>query len=493
MDYLDPKKQFRHKIILMIGYVLVGIAIAIGTIVLLYQAYGFGLGKNGTVIQNGLFFFSSQPHPADIYVDGALKPVKTNTRLSLPAGIYQVTLKRDGYRDWQRTIALDGGSVEHFDYPLLIPKVLTSKKVKTYDPAPGLSTQSPDHRWLLVQQPGTLTGFDIYDLKNPTKAPATLSLPGNLLSKATGAEGGLQLGEWAGDNRHVLLQHAYDGKTEFIMVDRTDPAQSVNLNTTLSASPAKLTLNNKKYDQYYLYDAAAARLQTASLKAPAAQPYLEHVLGYKSYGSDTMLYVTDNGATAGKVLLRLRAGGKSTTIRSFPAGSAYLLNLTEYGGTLYVAASASSENKVYIYKDPIAQLDADHGRAPAPAQVLHVTAPNYLSFSDNAQFIVAENLTEFGVYDIENKEAYHYVSLHPLDPPQPHAEWMDGDRLTYVSGGKMVIFDYDNANRQIMMAADGHYEPAFTPDYKFAYTIAPNTNPGQLDLYKTPLLTPADQ
>ncbi len=118
MDYLDPKKRSRHTIILMVGYVLVGVAIVIGTLVLLYQAYGFGLNKNGKVIQNGLFFFSSQPHPAQIYVNGALKSVKTNTRLSLPAGVYEVTLRRDGYRDWRRTIALEGGSVEQFRLPL---------------------------------------------------------------------------------------------------------------------------------------------------------------------------------------------------------------------------------------------------------------------------------------------------------------------------------------------------------------------------------------
>ncbi len=493
MDYLDPKKQFRHKILLFVGYVLIGIAIVIGTLVLLYQAYGFGLGKNGTVIQNGLFFFSSQPHPADIYINGTLKSVKTNTRLSLPAGIYNVTLKRDGYRDWRRTVPLDGGSVAHFDYPFLIPKVLSPKKVAAYAAAPALVTQSSDHRWLLVQQPSTLLGFDVYDLKNPDKAATALSLPAGLPAKAVKADGGWQLVEWADDNRHVLLQHTYDGKTEFVLVDRADPAKSVNLNKALPAAPAKLTLNDKKYDQYYLYDTAGAKLQKMSLKDAAAEPYLDHVLAYKSYGNDTMLYVTDNGAPAGKVLLKLGTGSKNYVIRSFPAGSNYLLNLTEYSGKLYVAASASSENKVYIYRDPVAQLNAYKGRSPAPAQVLHVTDPDYLSFSDNAQFIVAEHSTEFGVYDIENKEVYHYSSPYPLDPPQPHAGWMDGDRLTYVSGGKAVIFDYDNANRQILISADSHYEPAFTPDFKFVYVLTPNSAPGQLDMDKTSLLSPTDQ
>lgn len=492
MDYLDPKKQFRHKIILLTGYILIGVAIVIGTLVLVYQAYGFGLGKNGTVIQNGLFFFSSQPHPANIYVNGALKSVHTNTRLSLPEGIYNVVLQRDGYRDWQRIIGLAGGSVEHFDYPFLIPKTLTSKKIHTYDTAPGFTTQSPDRRWLFVQQPGTLVGFDMYDLKNPAKPPVVLSLPPNILTKASGQES-WQPGEWADDNRHLLLQHAYDGKTEFILIDRTDAGQSLNLNDTLSINPTKLTLDNKKYDRYYSYDAGTAALRTVTLKATAPQPFLDHVINYQPYGDNTMLYATDSGAPAGKALVKLRIGDKTSVIRTFPAGSTYLLDLTEYSGSMYVSVSASSENKVYIYKDPVGQLAADPHHALVPAQVLHVTAPNYLSFSDNAQFIVAENGPEFGVYDIENKTAYHYTVSQPLDPLQVHANWMDGDRLTYVSGGKMVIQDYDNANRQTLVAAASDYEPAFTPNYKFVYTLAPPGTGGQSSLNQTSLLTPTDQ
>jgi hypothetical protein len=456
MDYLDPKKQFRHQIMLMIGYVLIGIAIVIGTVILLYQAYGFGLGKNGTVIQNGLFFFSSHPHPADIYVNGTKKSAHTNTRMSLPAGIYNVVLHREGYRDWQRSINLDGGSVEHFDYPFLIPKTLSPKKIQSYDSAPGLVTQSPDHRWLFVQQPGSMTSFEVYDLKNPTKPGETLSLPGNLLTKASSGES-WQLGEWSADNRHVVLQHLYDGKTEFILADRTDPAQSVNLNETLSINPAKLTLRDKKYDQYYAYTAEGGVVQTVSLKDPAPKPYLEHVLNYQSYSDDIMLYATDAGGPAGKVQVRLRIGDKTSVIRTFPAGTTYLLDLAKYDGTMYVTTGASSENKIYIYKDPTGQFAANPGHALVPSQVLHVTAPNYLSFSDNAQFIVTENAAEFGVYDIENKLAYHYISPFALDAPQPHANWMDGDRLTYVSGGKLVIFDYDNANRQVLVPASSCY------------------------------------
>ncbi|HEX5744310.1 MAG TPA: hypothetical protein VFX84_02570, partial [Candidatus Saccharimonadales bacterium] len=292
--------------------------------------------------------------------------------------------------------------------------------------------------------------------------------------------------------KHVMLRHVYDGRIEYVMVDRTDPDKSVNLDSILPAHPRQLTLIDKQHDQYYLYGVPAGRLSKASLEDPVPKPYLDNVLAYKSYGDDTMLYVTPDGADEGEVLLRLRVGDRTSTIRSFPAGSNYLVDLTEYDGTLYVAAGAGAKHKIYIYKDPSGQMAANPGSAPAPSQVLRVKNLDYLSFSDSAQFIVTEHATEFAVYDIENEQVYHYKAPHALDKPQRHADWMDGNRLTYVSGGKLVIFDYDNANRQVLLPASPRYVPAFTPDFKFMYTLAPGAG-GHFDMDRTSLLTPADQ
>lgn len=497
MEFLDPAQQTKHRIILWVGYILVAIGIVIATLILLYQAYGFGLGKNGTVIQNGLVFFSSQPQPAKIYLNGKLNNNQTNARIALPSGIYHVQLKRDGYRAWQRTIEVEGGDVQHFDYPLLVPNKLTSKKLQTYASPPGLATQSPDKRWLVTEKPGSITDFSVQDLKNPTNAPGKINLPSGLLTKAVKPGEKLLLEEWADDNKHIVLQHNYDGKSEFILVDRTDAAKSQNLNKVLAADPSKLTLIDKKYDQYYLYDAKTAALRKATLSAPSPLPVLEHVLNYQSYAADTLLYATNNGAPAGKVLVRLKIGDTSYPVRTFPAGSNYLLNLTKYSGTLYLAVGSGALDRVFIYQDPVGQLKKLPNHALVPAQVLHVHQPNYVSFSNNAQFIMAESGRQFGVYDIENEKGYNYVSPQPIDAPQQHAAWIDPNRLAYVSRGQLLMFDYDDTNQQTLVAASPTYLPAFAPNTKFVYTLAQNTAPGalpgQTNLNQTSLLIPADQ
>lgn len=493
MDFLDTGKEFRERIILLVGYVLIAVAIVTGSIILVYGAYGFNFGKNGTVIQNGLVFVSSQPNPADIIMNGKYNGQTTNARLIIPSGIYQFELTRTGYRPWYRTITVDGGAVEHFDYPLLFPQRLTSHALATYSAAPGLITQSPDRRWLIIQKPGSSSDFDLYDLKNPVKPIiTTLSLPSGLLGTATTSES-WQTVDWADDNQHVLMEHTFDGKIEYFLLDRADPSQSVNLTTTLNLPEGdQVDFANKKYNSYFVYN-PDGDLGTASLGATGVTPLLNHVLTFKTYNTNTVLYVTNDDAPAGKVVVKMMVGTNSYTIRDLPISTTYLVNLTSYGGSLYVATGASTSGRVYIYQDPVGTLSSAPGQALVPAWVLHVPAPNFLSFSDNAQFIMTEDGNYFSVYDIQNDLGYLYNENNkPLDQPQVSASWMDGDRLVYVSNGKLIVQDYDGKNQQTLVKAVPQYAPAFSTNYVYMFTLAPAATPGQYELEQTPLLTPSD-
>lgn len=489
MDYLDRKKETRHSIILFIGYICIAIAIALTAIVLLYQAYGFGVTRKGDVTQNGLLFFSSQPNPANISINGKLSKYSTNTRMAILSGVYKFELTREGYRNWERLIEVEGGAVQHFDYPFLVPNELTDKKIKAYTETPVFSTQSPDRRWLVVQQPGSTTSFEVFDLKNPTKLPVEITLPETVLSKATTQ--GYEIVSWASDNDHFLLKRNFDGKSEYIITSRTAVDESRNLNNTLGVNPSKLTLLDKKFDKYYAL--TNGTLQRASLSDPSLITVKEQVRAYQTYGDDMVLYATDLDAPANKTNIRLAVGSKEVyDIRSLPMSPDYLLDLTRYSDTLYVAAAATNQQKTYVYEDPIGQIKEQPKQLPAPIQVLRVTEPNYLSFSTSAQFVMVQNRDHYGVYDIENERGYNYVAPEPMDLPATHATWMDGNRLTYVSGGRTLIFDYDHNNPQFLLPASSRYLPAFSPDYKFVYTFRNGVQP-QVDLMQVSLRSKADQ
>jgi len=469
MDYLDPKKQSRHRIIMLVGYVVITVAIVIAAIILMYQAYGFGISQQGNVIQNGLVSISSQPVSAKISINGVNKS-QTVSKLVLPSGIYNFKLTRSGYQDWQRTIEVQGGSVNHFDYPLLIPSVLKPMKLQDYTSAPLIVSESPDKRWLIVQGLNT-PSFKVLDLNNPTKLATTLDLPLSIYSKVKTSEN-WQITEWADDNQHVVMLHTYDGKSEYILIDRQNIEQSVNLTSTLTLGDVHLSLQNKKYDQYYVYESSTSSLKTITLSSPTQTSVLERVLAYKTVSSDTVLYVTDAEAPDGKVLLKMLVGSQVYTLRNLPISSKYLIDIADYGGNQYIAVSVVTDSKIYVYKDPIGQLKSLPTHVVVPIQVMHITNPNYLSFSSvEQQFIMAENDNQFAVYDLQYRNGYKYTFKTQIDSPEVHSDWVDASHMSLVSDGKIILFDFDGNNQQPTVSASSKYPPFFSSDYRTMYYL----------------------
>ena len=473
MDFFDPQKQKRHAIRLAVGYAVIGVMLTMATTILLYRAYGFGLDKNGQVIQNGLVFVSSQPSGSEVYLNGAKYKSKTNARMDLPSGQYLMEIKRDGYRNWKRAMTVEGGSVERFDYPVLFPAQLTTTVTKQYAAAPGLNTESLDRRWLLVATP-TANEFDIFDMDAKELKPQAITVPTDILA-AGSTTTGWQLVEWSKDNKHVLLGRSFDklGQpgAEYILLDRENPALSQNLTVAFGFSPTKIELRDQAYDQYYLFDQNSGQVFTANLKQPTPQPYLSDVLAFTSE-KDTVAYATAKDAPVGKILIDIRVkDSPALAVRQVPAGSTYLLDMAVYSGNLYLAAGASAENRVFLYQDPIGELKARPKEALVPVQILKVDNPNYVTFSTNKRIVMAENADRFAVYDAETDRGYVYQVPAPMDAPQTHALWMDGFHLAYVSGGKAVAFDYDGTNLQALAPAVPGHLPVFDRNYRYMYTI----------------------
>jgi hypothetical protein len=61
---------------------------------------------------------------------------------------------------------------------------------------------------------------------------------------------------------------------------------------------------------------------------------------------------------------------------------------------------------------------------------------------------------------------------------------MDGNRLWYVSSGKVVVHDYDNLNRQTLQDALPQYGVYFAPNYLRGYSLTQQAN-GTLQLMQT--------
>lgn len=492
MDFLDPQAKRRHRIRLAIGYGLVATLIATATAILVYRAYGFDVDrKTGEVYQNGLVYVDSAPDNADVFVNGDLHKDRTNTRMALPAGGYNIKLQKKGYRNWERGIELEGGSVERLTYPLLVPSELERSELKTFEAKPGFAAQSPDRRWAIISVGNSLTNFIEYDfnsLTNERPAERKISFAASLFRVAPGAHS-LELVEWSNDNKHLLIRHNFGGGHEFIVLNRDKPETSFNINQLTGQSPAQLTLIDKKFDQWHLYHQQGGVLQSASVKAPAPQAIAANVSSYKSHGEDVLLYAQNIDPKLQRVILR--QGQKSYNLRDIKPGSVQL-EIARYDGDWFVVVGLAAENKVLIYKNP--QDDFSDDSKPVPKSALRVPGElTNIKFSQNTRFVSAQSGQHFEIFDVEFSDVFRFDVDQKFDDPKK-VVWMDGHRLLGGSEKKITMFDFDGSNRQTLVPSVAGLPVFFDRDFTALYTVDQQTiSPAKFGFYSTALRLEADK
>ena len=496
MDFLNPKKQRQRKIQLIIGYILIFIAISLATLVMLFWAYGYGIGKNGEVVQDGLLFLASSPSPANIYIDNVLNSSTTNSRLQLQAGNYSLELTRSGYRPWFGNVTINGDSVLRVGYPYFFPTKIITTTIASYLTQPGLMLQPPNGQLLLVQQPDG-NDFSSYNLSNPKQVAPTLttiSVPAGILTNPNEPASWKLVG-WAGDNVHVLLKRTYSTGSEYILMDIQNPSASINLTKTLALnSTTTVQLDNLQYDHYYLLDSSNGSLSEVTLSQPHSSILLlSNVSAYKSYGSN-IVYATTTGAPSGNVNVNFYDGSQSYIIRHIPTDTSYLLDMEQYNGNLYVACGSPATSEVYVYMNPTSSLSSSVNQTLVPVDILRANDPNYLEFAPGGQYIIDEGGNTFAVYDAMNNNGYNY-QLHQLSiAGDLHASWMDGAHLYISSGGSVSVWDYNGTNYQTLQPAVTGSIVLFDPTEKWAYVIAGSSSSGApYHLTSTALRIPADQ
>ncbi|MFZ1483572.1 MAG: PEGA domain-containing protein [Candidatus Saccharimonadales bacterium] len=484
MDFLDPNKERRTRIALLTGYGLVAIAIAIASLVLLYASYGYTVDKDGDVTQRGLVFVSSTPTGADVALNGTTK-AKTNTKLDVNSGSYDLSVSATGYRDWYKKLTVNGGDVQRFDYPFLIPTNLASTQIASYTESPLFVTQSLSKRLILLSEAATPNQFTLLNTRDPKKLETSIITPP--ASVATVSEGPQRWEpiEWADDNKNVLFLHYYtqagQEKREYIVLDVNDVQASKNVTRTVAPDMAEeLTLFDKQPDAFYGYSPTTKVLRSFTLGSATNRTALRDVVAYKTYADDTVLYATTTPPTGKQtttqISIVLLQGVRSTVLRKYEnIDQKYLLDIAQYDGDWYVIAAATKDKGAYIYKNPQSQV-LRAGSLPAAWRFLRVPEPQHVSFSATAQLISAQSAQRIGVYDAEDVVTRLFTLEKPIDAPQPYAEWMDGHHLMYISGGKMIMLDYDNTNLQELVTALPAYKPMFSSDYQVLYTVSTSAN-----------------
>ena len=377
-------------------------------------------------------------------------------------------------------------------YPRLIPTTLTQTKLADLPTNIGFTTQSPDFRWLVVQQNTNLPAINIFDLQNIEDDPASAVFPPSILSSVSGNYGSFEVVSWADDNQHLLLlQKLPNGQQSYLLIDRENLDLSVNLSTAFGVSPSLVSLRDKKKDKFYMYFATGGLLRVADLSTQSiGEPILDQVLAYQTSGTDLILYATTKDATSGKVAVKISDEGTSYTMSelAFDGGNKYFLEFDNFEGSWYYATGSGASDRVQIYRNPLNFIAA---KTPIPAALLATLrsgVPDSISFSPKPQrFVMVRSGQSVAVYDAEEAKSYKY-DLPFMADASAKLSWVDAFHLQSVAGGKLQILEFDGQNSRELLSVRGVTPGYFSKDFKNLYSITPTADASTLDL--TSLIVP---
>ncbi len=478
MDFLDPRRKKAHRRRLFIGYLLMAVAVSLGTIIILYLAYGFDIDrKTGTLIQNGIVFVDSKPQGARVFLDDVEHRGRTDTRMALPAGTYTIRIEAEGYRHWERTFNLSGGQIQRLVYPFLIPNTFETSDVQQYDLLPGLATQSPDRRWVLVQRPTTTYQFDVYDLNDVEQDPQTIIVPPSILTEPS-AQSSIKVVEWSTNNRHVLFERTFGDKREFILLDRERPDESVNINTTFGINPVVITLKNKHHDEYYYQETLPGVLRIANLgNRTISAPIIDEVIDYKTYGDDIIIFATKKDVEPGRAEFRILEKDRVYTLKNVAEADRYVMDVSKYDNEWYYVAGSSSEGIVSVYENPLPALKGDSRTPLLVMAIMRIKNPQFVSFSANTQFIGVQSGNELLTIDLYENHQYRTTLEHTI-PLTQQIKWMDGHRYVYTVNDQSYIIDFDGSNEETLVTSRLRPGPFFDRDYDNVLTFEESKRDG---------------
>ena len=180
--YSPPDSQRKQAIKQVIIYLFMTLTVVSVVFVLIMMTLGYRFNRTeGTIIQGGLVQFSSAPSGATVNLDSN-RLGTTSTRAMVTPGEHSVTMTRNGYRTWQKTVDVRRGNILWLNYARLIPNDLSLENVADL-PAATSSLGSPNRRLIAMTTEPSSAIITLVDIGSDTPTLTELQLPASVYNE----------------------------------------------------------------------------------------------------------------------------------------------------------------------------------------------------------------------------------------------------------------------------------------------------------------------
>ena len=425
--------------------------------------------SDGRIEQGGLLQFDTRPGGADVTVDGATLGSRTATKATVSAGQHTVTMSRNGYNAWQKTVNVAPGSIVWLDYARLIPNDLKTEAVATFTHVSG-SLVSFDTKWMAVKEDAQTPLITLVDISREAVRQSSIEIPtSTFTASADGKAQSFILETWDPSNRYILVKHVFNGdQLEWLVVDTQNVNQTVNVTKLLNVPMTKVLFSNTNSNTLFVQVGADVRKVDISA-ATLSRPLVSNVAEFWLYDRSVVVFTTVLSTETGTRSAGYYEDGaeKPHFLKTFTDDGKPPLKvaLGKYFDEPYVALSYGEEVSIYRGKMPSGQ--ADVGGMTHEKKFTQSGGVEYLEIRNNGRFIIAQNGGEFQVYDNELKQLNSTTLKETVGAKK--LNWLDGYHAWSDLGGMLRLYEFDGANQQDIMPVVPGYAATLAQDGVFLY------------------------
>ena len=374
----------------------------------------------------------------------------------LTSGEHTITLSKEGYDTWTKTVDIKEGLLYRVHYPRLFLKNRTSEKALS---ATGVTyaTVSPDHSSLLLIN-GT-TEWLYVNLNEEKITPKKLDISSVFsdVSIASGAKTGLFTGEivdvdWDTNGSRALFKTKSENGVEWVLLNPKDIKSSINLTREFGTNFIDLKIfDNDANTLLAVLNNNLHRLDVSGRSVSAV--IVENVIDYDYYNNELFFSASKN--VPGEELTyyylgSLKLGDKIEELAetTTPAKVA----ITKFYEEKYLLTLENSTLKVY-QKDGFAPLfEFNLSFSPANLKVGH-----------EGEFIVLYSGSQIATLDMETMLVGEWTAKGE------GFGWLDNDMIYTVNGGELIVYDFDGLNRRDIAKNVSNQFPVMITNNRYLY------------------------
>ncbi len=455
MDFEKNLRRQNLKVIFSEAFMV--LAVVITVIILAFIVSGYWLNSDFEVKRQGLLQVSSVPTGADIDIDGDSSLLqKTNTSKVLASGEHTVTLSKEGYDSWTKTVNIKEGLLYRIHYPRLFLKDRTSEKVLPTTETTYASV-SPDHSSIILINGTTEWSYINLNEENITPKKRDISTIFSDVSIATGAKTGLFTGEilnvdWDVNASRALFKVQSEDGIEWVLLNPKEIKNSVNLTREFGVDFSKLRIFDN--DANSLLAIQNDNLHKVDVSGRSVSAVLvKNIIDFDYYNNE-LFFIAKNDLSSEKennyYLGTLKIGDK-------------IEKLKESASPAKVATTKFYEEKYYfvLEKNELTIYDKDDFTILASSDISFT--PSTIKVGHEGEFVLIYSGSNIATFDMESME------LKESSVEGESFDWLDNDMVYTVYDGELIVYDFDGLNRRVLAKNVSNHFPAAITDNRYLY------------------------